>query len=50
MYKRQEEMFQTMFEHMPDNMKELAVKEFGSIEEWKKHYIKTVSSEEMQKG
>ena len=33
-----EEMFQTMFEHMPDNMKELAVKEFGSIEEWKKHY------------
>ena len=41
-----EEMFQTMFEHMPDNMKELAVKEFGSIEEWKKHYIKTVSSEE----
>ena len=26
-----EEMFQTMFEHMPDNMKELAVKEFGSI-------------------
>ena len=45
-----EEMFQTMLEHMPDNMKELAVKEFGSIEEWKKHYIKTVSSEEMQKG
>ena len=28
-----EEMFQTMFEHMPDNMKELAVKEFGSIEQ-----------------
>ena len=28
-----EEMFQTMFEHMPDNMKELAVKELGSIEE-----------------
>ncbi len=26
-----EEMFQTMFEHMPDNMKELAVKEFGNI-------------------
>ena len=44
------EMFQTMLEHMPDNMKELAVKEFGSIEEWKKHYIKTASSEEMQKG
>ena len=43
-------MFQTMLEHMPDNMKELAVKEFGSVEEWKKHYIEAVSSEEMQKG
>ena len=31
-----EEMFQTMFEHMPDNMKELAVKEFGSIERMEK--------------
>ena len=40
-----EEMFQTMLEHMPDNMKELAVKEFGSVEEWKKHYIEAVSSE-----
>ena len=28
------EMFQTMLEHMPDNMKELAVKEFGSVEEY----------------
>ena len=45
-----EEMFQTMLEHMPDNMKELAVKEFGSVEEWKKHYIEVVSSEKMQKG
>ena len=25
-----EEMFQTMFDNMPDNMRELAVKEFGS--------------------
>ena len=45
-----EEMFQTMLEHMPDNMKELAIKEFGSVEEWKKHYNEVVSSEEMQKG
>ena len=45
-----EEMFQTMFDHMPDNMRELAVKEFGSVEEWKKHYMEAVSSEEMQKG
>ena len=39
-----------MLEHMPDNMKELAIKEFGSVEEWKKHYIEAVSSEEMQKA
>ena len=45
-----ESMFQTMIEHMPDNMKNLAVKEFGSMEEWKKHYIEVVSSETMQKG
>lgn len=45
-----EEMFQTMFDHMPENMKKLAIKEFGSMEEWKKHYIEVVSSEEMQKG
>ena len=45
-----EEMFQTMIDHMPENMKNLAVKEFGSVEEWKKHYINTVSSKEMQKG
>ena len=45
-----EEMFQTMIEDMPANMKNLAVKEFGSVEEWKKHYIEVVSSEEMQKG
>ena len=45
-----EELFQTMIEHMPENMKNLAVKEFGSVEEWKKHYIEVVSSEEMQKG
>ena len=45
-----EEMFQTMIEHMPENMKNLAVKEFGSVEEWKKHYIEVFSSEEMHKG
>ncbi|HJB17263.1 MAG TPA: MerR family transcriptional regulator [Candidatus Blautia excrementipullorum] len=45
-----EEMFQTMFDNMPDNMRELAVKEFGSIEEWKRHYMEVVSSKKMQKG
>ena len=45
-----EEMFQTMLEHMPENTRNIAIKEFGSIEQWKKHYMEVVSSEEMQKG
>ena len=45
-----EEMFQTILEHMPENMRNIAIKEFGSIEQWKKHYMEVVSSEEMQKG
>lgn len=45
-----EEMFQTMLEHMPENMRNIAIKEFGSIEQWKKYYMEVVSSEEMQKG
>ena len=45
-----EEMFQTMMEHMPENMRNIAIKEFGSMEQWKKHYMEVVSSEKMQKG
>ncbi|MBD5393492.1 MAG: MerR family transcriptional regulator [Lachnospiraceae bacterium] len=45
-----EEMFQTMLEHMPENIRDIAVKEFGSIEQWKEHYMEVVSSEKMQKG
>lgn len=45
-----EEMFQTMFEHMPKELRNIAIKEFGSIEQWKKHYLEALSSEKMQKG
>ena len=45
-----EEMFQTIIEHMPENIRDIAVKEFGSIERWKAHYMEAVSSEKMQKG
>lgn len=44
-----EELFQTMLDHMPENLRKTAIDEFGSLEEWKKHYIETVSSEDMQK-
>ena len=45
-----EEMFRVMLEHMPEDMKKLSIKEFGSIEQWKKHYMEVVSGEEMQKN
>ncbi|NDO47511.1 MerR family transcriptional regulator [Clostridium sp. MD294] len=44
-----EEMFQTMLDNMPENVMQKVIEEFGSIEKWKKHYIQTVSSEDMQK-
>ena len=30
-----EEMFQTMFDHMPENIRKISINEFGSEEEWK---------------
>jgi len=44
-----EKMFQLMFDSMPEEMRQTAIHEFGSIEHWKKHYIEAVSSEDMQK-
>ena len=45
-----EELFQAMFEHMPEDIRNLAVQEFGDTEQWKKHYVEMVSSEKMQKS
>lgn len=42
------EMFQTMFEHMPESIRKISIKEFGSEEEWKQHYIEVMSSRDMQ--
>ncbi len=44
-----EKMFQLMFNSMTEEMRETALAEFGSVEQWKKHYIEVVSSEDMQK-
>lgn len=44
-----EELFQTTFEHMPEEMRQTAIDEFGGIEQWKKHYMDVVSLEDMQK-
>ncbi len=45
-----EELFQAMFEHMPEDIRNLAIEEFGDTDQWKKHYIEVVSSEKMQKN
>ena len=45
-----EEMFQTMVERMPEQIKGMAVSEFGSIEEWRKHYLEVMSSEKMEEN
>ena len=48
-----EEMFQTMLEHMPENMRNIAIKEFGSIEQWKsiiwKSYLRKKCRKAMQR-
>ena len=44
-----ERMFQLMFDSMPEKMRQTAIEEFGGEDEWRKHYIEVVSTEEMQK-
>ena len=44
-----EDLFSTMLEHMPEKLKDTAIDEFGSVEEWKAHYIDAVSREQVQK-
>ncbi len=44
-----DEMFQAMTEHMPEEMKQKALDEFGGLEKWREHYIKAISSDDMQK-
>lgn len=44
-----EEMFEQLYERMPETLRRLAVEEFGSVEEWKRQYLKKVSTEDMQK-
>ncbi len=44
-----EEMFQAMIDNMPEEIKKIAIDEFGGLKQWQKHYIKAISSEDMQK-
>ena len=47
--KEVEEMFRLTYERMPEKMRKIAVDEFGGVDEWKKHFMEVVSSEDMQK-
>ncbi len=44
-----EEMFRQTYERMPEKIRQIAADEFGGVEEWKKHYMEAVASEDMQK-
>ncbi|MBD5453027.1 MAG: MerR family transcriptional regulator [Lachnospiraceae bacterium] len=45
-----EELAQISIERMPDYLKECIIKEFGSLKQWKEHYVERASKEDMQKG
>lgn len=44
------EMFQAMIENMPEEIRQTAINEFGSLEQWRQHYLEVTSSEKMQKN
>ena len=43
------ELFNAMLANMPEEMKSEAVKEFGSVEKWREHYLEAVGSEKVQR-
>lgn len=45
-----EELCQVSADHMPEPMRQTIVKEFGSMEQWKQHYIERASKEDIQKS
>ena len=45
-----EAICQSTINHMPDFLRESIIREWGGIEQWKKHYIERASKEDMQKG
>lgn len=45
-----EEMFDTMFTQMPEQVRRIAIDEFGGADQWRAHYIEALSSEEVQKS
>ncbi len=45
-----EAMCQASIDHMPDFVREHIIQEFGSLDQWRAHYIQRTSQEDMQRG
>ena len=45
-----EELCQFSADHMPERMRQIIVQEFGSVDQWKQHYIERASKEDIQKS
>ena len=45
-----EALCQSTLEHMPDFMRKSIIRDFGGIEQWRRHYVERCSKEDMQKG
>lgn len=45
-----ESLCQTTIDRMPDFQRQSILQEFGSIEQWRAHYIERASKEDMQRG
>ncbi len=43
------ELFETMLAHIPREMSDAAIKEFGSLRQWREHYLAAVSKEKVQR-
>ena len=43
------ELFEAMLIHIPKEMRDAAIKEFGSLGQWREHYLDAVSKEKVQR-
>lgn len=43
------ELFEAMLTHIPKEMRDAAIKEFGSLGQWREHYLDAVSKEKVQR-
>ena len=45
-----EELSQASMDRMPDSLRKIIVREFGSVAKWQEHYVRRASREDMQKA